>query len=152
MKFTTRLSAVLVMFPVTFALNAVRADDNGAALKADPGTEHATEIYSHICQGCHMPKGQGAIGAGHYPALAGDPALASWQYVAITVLRGRRNMPAFGLSADQAKQTRAVRLDDAEVADIVNYVRHHFGNHYKNTITAQDIEHLPHPETEGGLE
>jgi len=32
-----------------------------------------------------MPQGVGA-GAGHYPKLASDPALASWQYVAMTVL------------------------------------------------------------------
>ena len=30
-------------------------------------------IYRAICQGCHMPGGQGAIGAGAYPALAANP-------------------------------------------------------------------------------
>ena len=35
-----------------------------------------------------MPEAQGAVGAGHYPKLAGDVALVSWQYVALTVLNG----------------------------------------------------------------
>ncbi|HWW31594.1 MAG TPA: hypothetical protein VNY80_16375, partial [Steroidobacteraceae bacterium] len=41
------------------------------------GTSNAggADTYAHICQGCHMAEGQGAVGAGHYPKLAGDPAL-----------------------------------------------------------------------------
>src|SRR5271156_4226113 len=70
-------------------------------------------LYSHICQGCHMPGGQGAVGAGHYPKLAGDPALVSWQYVAMTVLNGKNGMPGFGLPADQFI-FGAARLSDAQ--------------------------------------
>jgi mono/diheme cytochrome c family protein len=38
-------------------------------------------IYQGICQGCHMPQGQGAVGAGAYPALAGNPIAAVANYV-----------------------------------------------------------------------
>jgi mono/diheme cytochrome c family protein len=143
---------MLVILPGTAALNAVRADDSGTALKVDVGTAHAAEIYSHICQGCHMAKREGAVGAGRYPALAADPSLVSWEYVAITILRGRSDMPAFGVSAEQALRTRSVRLDDADVAAVVNYVRQHFGNHYQKSITAQDVARLPHPETDGDVD
>lgn len=148
MSFAARPLALLVLCSVILAFNLVCADDRGAAPQVAAGTEHAAQIYSHICQGCHMAKGQGAVGAGHYPALAGDPALVSWEYVGITILQGRKGMPPFGLSADEAKQTRSVHLDDAEVADVVNYLRQHFGNHYKSKVTAQDIAHLPHPDAE----
>ena len=30
-------------------------------------------LYADICQGCHMPGGVGAVGAGAYPALAKNP-------------------------------------------------------------------------------
>ena len=60
------------------------------------GPTSGAEIFHGICQGCHMPDAKGAIGAGRYPALAGDPALASKEFMLITLLRGRRNMPAFG--------------------------------------------------------
>src|SRR5262252_7498757 len=46
-------------------------------------------LYRAVCQGCHMPDAHGAQGAGHYPALAANPKLASATYPAITVLRGR---------------------------------------------------------------
>ncbi len=149
MSCAARPLAPLVMCLTVLACNLVRADDSGASLDVAAGAEHAADLYRHICEGCHMAKAQGAVGAGHYPALAGDLTLVSWEYVGITILRGRKGMPAFGLSADEAKQTRSVHLDDAEVAGLVNYLRQHFGNHYKNKVTAKDIAGLPHPDAEG---
>jgi mono/diheme cytochrome c family protein len=104
------------------------------------------EIYGHICQGCHMAQAQGAIGAGHYPKLAGDPALVSWQYVALTVLNGKNGMPGFGVTPQQYEFIfGAVRLSDAQVAEVVNYLRSHFGNKWKSNVSANEVAALPHP-------
>jgi mono/diheme cytochrome c family protein len=108
------------------------------------GSVGGAEVYTHICQGCHMPQAQGAVGAGHYPKLAGNPALVSWQYVALTVLNGKNGMPGFGLPADEFIFGSA-RLSDAQVAEVVNYVRSHFGNKWKGTVTAAQVAALPHP-------
>jgi mono/diheme cytochrome c family protein len=103
------------------------------------------EVYGHICQGCHMPEGQGAVGAGHYPKLAGDPTLVSWQYVATTVLGGRNGMPSFGTRANGEVVFGAATLSDQQIADVVNYVRSHFGNTYKDKVTVSQVASLPHP-------
>lgn len=107
------------------------------------------QVYSHICQGCHMAHGRGAVGAGYYPKLAGDRSLASWRYVALTVLDGRNGMPPFGLPPAQAWVIRTVHLSDAQVAGVVNYVRSHFGNHYSGEVTAAQVAALPHPGSSG---
>lgn len=86
------------------------------------------QLYGAICAACHMPDGQGAQGAGRFPALAANPALASADYVLGNVLHGRRGMPAFGRS-----------LDDAQVAAVVNYVRGNFGNHFPATVTPEQV-------------
>lgn len=88
-------------------------------------------IFRAVCQGCHMPDAKGASGAGNYPALAANPKLASAAYPAITVLKGRHGMPAF-----------ADYFDDTQVAEIVNYVRTHFDNHYADMLTADDVKKL----------
>jgi mono/diheme cytochrome c family protein len=122
------------------------ADDATFISGADVGTLNGAQVYSHICQGCHMPQGQGAVGAGHYPKLAGDPALVSWQYVALTVLGGKNGMPAFGRrDADSRGPFASVYLSDAQVAAVVNYVRNHFGNKSKLVVTADQVAALPHP-------
>jgi mono/diheme cytochrome c family protein len=97
------------------------------------------QIYQNICQGCHMADGGGAVGAGHYPALAKDPTLVSRQYMALTILSGRRNMPAFGVKHAIGFGGPPVTLTEAQIAAVINYVRTNFGNHYKDSITAAEV-------------
>jgi mono/diheme cytochrome c family protein len=129
---------------------AAYADDASFTSTAGVGPMDGQQIYEHICQGCHMPGGQGAVGAGFYPKLSGDKKLASWEYAALTVLNGRNGMPPFGLPADQVLQTRAAHLSDAQVADVVNYVRSHFDNKFKATVSAKQVSALPHPISSAG--
>jgi mono/diheme cytochrome c family protein len=100
------------------------------------------QIYEHICQGCHMADGGGAVGAGHYPALAKDPTLISRQHMALTLLKGRRNMPAFGEKHAVGFGGPPVTLSDAQIADVINYVRTSFGNYYTDSISANEVSAL----------
>ncbi len=112
----------------------------------DP-VQSGEQIYMQICQGCHMPAGQGAVGAGHYPALGGDAALAAWKYPVLTVLGGRHGMPPFGLPATSLalQELRTVHLSDAQIANVVNYIRTSFGNHYPDMVSEAQVAALPHP-------
>jgi mono/diheme cytochrome c family protein len=86
-------------------------------------------IYRTVCQGCHMPDAQGAVGAGAYPALAGDAKLAEAEYPVLVVVNGSKGMPPFG-----------ALLDDEQVAAVVNYVRSHFGNSYPDSVSPADVK------------
>ncbi|OWJ77851.1 cytochrome C6 [Haematobacter genomosp. 1] len=86
-------------------------------------------IYNAICAGCHMPQGEGAVGAGHYPALATNPMLEGADYPVYIVLHGQKAMPAIGSL-----------LDDAQVAEVVNYIRTHFGNDYQEPATPEMVK------------
>jgi mono/diheme cytochrome c family protein len=81
-------------------------------------------IYQNLCQACHMADAKGAQGAGIYPALAGNPKLSVAAYPIHVVVKGQRGMPIFG-----------EMLDDQQVADVVGYVRTHFGNSYPSPVT-----------------
>jgi len=85
-------------------------------------------VFKNICQGCHMPNAQGAVGAGRYPALAGNPKLAEPGYPVFMVMNGNKAMPSFGPD-----------LTDEQIANVVNYVRTHFGNHYADAVTTQFV-------------
>lgn len=86
-------------------------------------------LYRSICQGCHMPNGEGAAGAGRYPSLARDAKLETAGYPVALVVNGQRAMPPFGRL-----------LDDEQVAAVVNYVRQHFGNDYRDAVTPADVK------------
>jgi mono/diheme cytochrome c family protein len=105
-------------------------------------TTDGQQIYEHVCQGCHMRDATGAVGAGHYPVLANNPALASRQFMALAILLGRRNMPAFGARHAIGFGGPPAVLSEAQIAAVINYVRSHFGNHYKDPITAAEVEAL----------
>ncbi|MGO4702427.1 c-type cytochrome [Dyella sp. 2RAB6] len=97
-------------------------------------------VFRGICQGCHMPDAKGARGAGTYPALTGNPRLASPQYMAAVILHGRRDMPSFKPPPDgEDRFVRDAGLSDAQIAGVINYIRTHFGNQYTDSIGADDI-------------
>ena len=81
--------------------------------------EGGEAVYNAVCAGCHMPNGEGAVGAGAYPSLAENELLAAPSYPINLVLYGQGAMPPFGSL-----------LEDQQVADVVNYVRSHFGNDF----------------------
>jgi mono/diheme cytochrome c family protein len=87
------------------------------------------ELYANVCQGCHMSDGKGATGAGTYPSLAGDRNLEAGGYAVGLVVNGRRDMPPFG-----------AMMSDDQVAAVVNYLRSHFGNDYRDEVTAEDVK------------
>jgi mono/diheme cytochrome c family protein len=93
-------------------------------------TEQSGEqLFANVCQGCHMPDGKGAVGAGTYPSLAGNRNLEAGGYPVYIIVRGQRAMPSFG-----------AMMSDDQVAAVVNYLRTHFGNDYKDAVTAEDVK------------
>jgi mono/diheme cytochrome c family protein len=118
------------------------ADSAGIFDPAILSTTDGRQIFEQVCQGCHMPEGRGAVGAGHYPALAQDRTLASRQYMALTILMGRRNMPAFGAKHAIGFALPPATLSEEQIAAVINYVRTHFGNRYTDSITAAEVAAL----------
>ena len=88
-------------------------------------------VYRGVCQGCHMADAKGAAGAGSYPALASNARLASAGYALSMVMNGHKGMPPF-----------RGHFTNLQVADVVNYVRTHFGNHYKDQVKPADVQPL----------
>jgi mono/diheme cytochrome c family protein len=137
----------LVTLLLLAAASSAPADSPLFTSRAAIGSLSGEQIYDHICQGCHMSGAQGAVGAGAYPKLAANKKFVSWEFVALTVINGRNGMPPFGQPATK-ESSRATHLTDAQIADVVNYVRSHFENRYKTTVTAQQVAALPHPTAE----
>ena len=127
-----RMSAWVLPAALLLAATATvsaQPSGDGSFQRADKFMERDGEaVFVHVCAGCHMPDGKGAVGAARYPALAADPKLAAGAYAVVMVVQGRGAMPSF-----------ASYLDDAQVAGVVNYVRTHFGNSYPDAVSAADV-------------
>src|ERR1700704_6609454 len=87
------LAASLVGMPSALAQSADLRFGNPTRFLPQSGEA----LYAAVCQGCHMPGGVGAVGAGAYPALTNpNPKLAVAGYALAMVIKGRKGMPPFG--------------------------------------------------------
>jgi len=126
LKVLAAFFAVAVVSSSAWADSATNIKGRGVQVQDGAG------LYQHLCQGCHMPGGVGARGAGAViPALRANPKLGNATYPAYTLLHGFGGMPSFGKM-----------LTDAQVASVVNYVRTHFDNHATDTIDAAAVKEL----------
>jgi mono/diheme cytochrome c family protein len=131
-RFVFAFSLVGAFVGLVASSTSLASDDQPAFSKGRGFDQRSGEtIYRAICQGCHMPDGKGATGAGTYPALANNARLGGAPYPIVVVLSGRKDMPAFGRS-----------LDNEQVAAVVGYVRTHLGNAYADPVTAELVASL----------
>lgn len=126
----TGLAALLALLPQA---TATFAQDNPSLRTFSSGFRFVEmtgeELFANVCQGCHMPDAAGATGAGHYPSLVANRNLEESGYAVHIVVHGRRGMPAFG-----------TMMNDGQVAAVVNYLRSHFGNNYRDAVSPKDIK------------
>jgi mono/diheme cytochrome c family protein len=120
-----------LMLPEAHPADAMKPAMPGVGQSRPFPQTQGDELYEAICQACHMPGGAGASAAGSYPALAKNPRLKPKAYPITRVLNGSRGMPPFRDA-----------LTDEQIATLVSYVRTHFGNHYNDKVTSDDVKAL----------
>jgi len=97
-------------------------------------------VYSDFCISCHLPNGEGVQNI--YPPLANSDYLKANRHASIkglkyglkgeiTVngLQYNKYMPPMGLSAD-------------EIADVMNFSNHSWGNTYGNIVTVKEVSEI----------
>jgi mono/diheme cytochrome c family protein len=121
-------------------LNTVAAYLKDSAAEKATATTKTTEIdkqawsrgealYVDNCTGCHMENGEGLAQA--FPPLKGSSAVqaALPDTVVHVVLAGAKMATTPGKPTGFAMPAFDWKLDDKEVADLVNYIRNAWGNH-----------------------
>jgi mono/diheme cytochrome c family protein len=120
--------ALLVIGLVLAAIaSSALADEPGGSSKTQAPVT-GEQVYTQVCQACHMANAKGGQGAAVIPALAGNPRLAIAAYPIAMVVNGRGAMPGF-----------TDILNPTQIANVVGYVRTHFGNTYPKPVTAQEV-------------
>lgn len=127
------MKSLMIVAAAALALMATPAlaQSDAAMMFASPSKLTQTDgkdIYNAICAGCHMPEGQGAVGAGMYPALAGNATLEAAGYPIYVIIHGQKAMPPLGGV-----------LSDEQIAAVVGYIRTNFGNNFTEEVTVQEV-------------
>ncbi len=139
---TATITKFSIVFVSTFGLIACGENNNNSTLvetqQAMPiPYQTGKMIYQKTCIACHQADGKGMEGT--YPPLAGSDYLLADKYRAIRqVLKGSSNkiivngVPFQGVMTPQ-------ELNDSDVAKVLNYVYHSFGNN-GFTVNTSDVK------------
>ena len=99
----------------------------GLGAQAGAQTLDGKAVFAANCAACHQASGAGIPGA--FPALKGNRFVQGDAGAVITtVLMGRGGMPTFAES-----------IDDAQLAQVISYVRQAWGNQAP-AVSAQEVQ------------
>ncbi len=91
--------------------------------------ERGEGVYTAFCAACHQPNGQGVPPA--FPSLVGAPTVTGPKAGHIDIVyNGKRGT---------AMQAFAGQLDPVDMAAVIHYERHAWGNDSGDVVTPQDI-------------
>lgn len=135
MKMISKLTLALALVLAAPAL----ADEPGPGGSKPPVPKTGQEVYQMVCQTCHMADAKGAVGAGAFPSLAGNPKMKMAAYPIVMVTKGRGGMPGF-----------SDMLTPEQTAAVIGYVRTNFGNAYAEPVTAEEVKRLSPPPAKPG--
>jgi len=137
----------LIVFVGFLLMNLILISCGGDETSSSQASSSATEsnmpyaggkmIYQKTCITCHQADGKGMQGI--YPPLAGSDYLLADKYRAIKqVLKGSMNKITVNGANYQGVMTPQ-GLNDSDVAQVLNYVYHSFGNN-GFTVTSADVK------------
>ncbi|MEJ0030493.1 MAG: c-type cytochrome [Bacteroidota bacterium] len=101
-------------------------------------TTNGEKIYKTYCGTCHQNNGKGA--SGRFPSLAGTPWVTGDKNKLINiVLKGLQGSIVVNDEAFDSFMPEHSFLEDAQVADVLTYVRSNFGNN-ASAVTIDEVK------------
>lgn len=104
------------------------ADKSTPVAASDPGMKAGAAVYADNCSACHGRKGEGQPQL--FPQLAGSALIQQADATSLirVVLAGSQGVVTHAAPTTPAMPSLAWRLNDAQVADVLTYVRNMWGN------------------------
>ena len=136
MMMTTNFIKVIVPIFLFVCSSELMAQDSD--LKAS--MSRGEELYNDLCITCHMPNGEGVEKV--FPPLAKSDFLVNFPKKSIRAVK-------YGMSGEitvngQTYSTAMANpgLSDDEVADVMNYINHSWGNTINSLITEEEVSKI----------
>jgi mono/diheme cytochrome c family protein len=96
------------------------------------------DVYITQCMGCHQANGEGLSSV--YPPLAGSDHLSKNQDKSISIILAGQNEEITVNGTKYSVPMPAIStLTDQEVADVLNYIGHSWGNQF-NVVTPAQVK------------
>jgi alcohol dehydrogenase (quinone), cytochrome c subunit len=113
----------------------------GAALAAGRESDRGAQLYDDNCSACHRSDGNGSRNA--LPSIAGNPTvLSSDTATLVRLVLGGASLPGTAAAPSPLGMPGfAWRLSNAEVADLLTFIRSNWGNQ-ASSVSASDVARI----------
>jgi len=129
------LLTVVLVLPVIYSASTSRKM-NPSQDEMAQSVERGKEVYTAQCMNCHQPNGEGLSGV--YPPLAGSDHLTRDQEKSISIiLKGQNEEITVKGTTYSVPMPAMNSLTDQQIADVLNYVGHSWGNQFNAVTPAQ---------------
>lgn len=138
-KVVAKLQAAAGPAPAPAAAPAAPAAKAGAFVKAsDEQMKRGAAVYARTCIACHQPTGLGLPPV--FPPLANAPIVAGNPELPVKfILQGLMGPITVNGMTYNSMMPPVAGVSDADIADVLTYVRQSFGNQ-ANAVTADQVK------------
>ena len=138
-KVVAKLQAAAGPAPAPAAAPAAPAAASNVFVKAsDEQMKRGAAVYARTCIACHQPTGLGLPPV--FPPLANAPIVAGHPELPVTViLQGLMGPITVNGMTYNSMMPPVAGVSDADIADVLTYVRQSFGNQ-ANAVTADQVK------------
>ncbi len=102
--------------------------------------QRGEELYVEFCVQCHLPDGSGLQGV-NPPLAQSDYLLKNTEDAIRGVKYGQQGRIVVN-GVEYNSYMADPGLEDAEVADVMNYILHSFGNESEQIVTEQQVNEI----------
>lgn len=99
--------------------------------------ERGVAIYNDFCISCHLPSGEGVKHV--YPPLAHSDYLKNNRIESIRAIKYGQQGKITVNGKTYNNYMPPMGLEDDEIADVMNYINHSWGNDYGKIVTPQEV-------------
>jgi mono/diheme cytochrome c family protein len=125
----------VLALPVLFSATAPESP-NPHQDEVAQSVERGREVYNAQCMSCHQQNGEGLSGV--YPPLAGSDHLTKDQGKSISIILQGQNEEITVKGTKYTVPMPAMNsLTDQQIADVLNYIGHSWGNQFNAVTPAQ---------------
>ena len=94
-------------------------------------------IYNNFCASCHLANGEGITGV--FPPIANSDWMKEKRQASIHAIKFGLKGPIEVNGVEYDNLMPALGLSDAEIADVMNYIKSSWGNELKDPVTEQEV-------------
>ncbi len=127
-----KLFFILYGASVLFTLNLVFQD---TAL--EESMARGKDVYADFCVSCHLDTGEGILGS--FPPLANSDYLRENRKASIAGVKYGQKGELVVNGVTYNNTMAPMGLSDAEIADVMNYIMHSWGNTADKMVTEKEV-------------